>query len=159
QTSGTTVIDGSLAAASVNAQGGTLTVGSAPTGLTPAPLHQWTFNDGTAKDAIGNASGTLVNGAAVIQSGNQGYLSLDGVSQYMRTSTIGETISARTLVAWVQLANLSQQSGGALTLETPSMVDASNVFDSIDYGERTAGQWMAGSELFNRSPVNNGGTS
>ncbi len=32
-----------------------------------------------------------------------------------------------------------------------------SVFDSIVYAERTAGQWMAGSDFFNRTPVNNGG--
>ena len=54
----------------------------------------------------------------------------------MRTSTVGETITAKTLVAWVSLANLTQQAGGVLTLENPSSAGGdSEKFDSIVYAE------------------------
>src|SRR5262245_51373666 len=57
--------------------------------LVPALIHQWTFNDGSANDSVGTANGTLFNGANIVQSGGQGYLSLDGVDDYMRTSPVG----------------------------------------------------------------------
>jgi hypothetical protein len=119
----------------------------------PAKLvHQWTFEDGTAKDSVGHADGTLTNGAQIAG----GRLSLDGVDDYMRTSTIGENIFEKTLVAWVSLTNTSQQAGSALTLEDPTGDDR---FDSIDYGERVAGQWMNGSNVFQRSVADNGGAA
>jgi hypothetical protein len=117
----------------------------------PNPLHRWSFNDGTASDSIGTAHGTLNNGASIAG----GQLQLDGINDYVRTSAINSNIGPKTLVAWTTLANLSQQSGGVLTLENPTGADT---FDSIVYGERTAGQWMNGSNGFSRTPlVNNGG--
>jgi hypothetical protein len=120
----------------------------------PAPpamlLHQWTFEDGTADDSVGTAHGTLHGGAQIVD----GRLSLDGVDDYMQSSTIGQNIYEKTLVAWVSLDNLTQRSGSALTLENPSSAD---VFDGIVYGERAVGQWMNGSNNFARSVPNNGG--
>ncbi len=125
--------------------------GIQPTGL----IHQWTFNDGTARDSVGGAHGTLFNGAAVVNQDGRVGLQLDGINDYMRTSTIPNAIGEKTLVAWVKLSNLTQQSGGVLTLEDPT---GSDVFDSITYGERTANQWMNGSNGWTRSgAANNGG--
>jgi hypothetical protein len=116
-------------------------------------VHRGSFNDGTGNDSVGTANGTLINGATI----SGGRLNLDGINDYMRTSTINENISTKTLVAWVGLANLTQQSGSALTLETPTGTD---VFDGIVYGERTSGQWMADSDFWNRSDgTSNGGAS
>ncbi len=120
---------------------------------TNALLHQWTFNDGTAKDSVGTAHGTLYNGATI----SGGALNLDGVNDYMRTSAIGETITAKTLVAWMKSDNLTQKSGGVLTLENPTG-DSSETFDSIVYAERTDNQWMSGSNGWERSNgTDNGG--
>ena len=114
------------------------------------PIHRWSFNDGTANDSIGTAHGTLNGGATI----GGGQLSLDGVNDFVSTSNIAGAITAKTLVAWVTLGDLAQQSGGALTLQT----GGGATFDSITYGERTAGQWMNGSDGFARSnPANNGG--
>jgi len=122
---------------------------------TNALLHQWTFNDGTARDSVGTANGTLYNGASI----SGGALHLDGVNDYMRTSAIGETITAKTLVAWMKLGNLTQKSGGALTLENPT-ADSSETFDSIVYAERTDKQWMSGSNGWSRSNgTDNGGAA
>lgn len=115
------------------------------------PLHRWSFNDGTANDSIGTAHGVLNNGASIAG----GQLQLDGINDYVRTATIDNSLTAKSLVTWVTLDNLSQRSGGVMTLENPAGGD---VFDSIVYGERTAGQWMAGSNFFSRSNgTNNGG--
>lgn len=113
-------------------------------------LHLWSFNDGTGRDAVGSAHGTLLNGAAI----DQGRLVLDGVNDYLRSSTIDTNISVRTLVVWVSLANLSQQAGSALSLVTPTGTD---VFDGIVYAERVPNQWMNGSSFFDRSVADNGG--
>lgn len=122
-----------------------------PQGL-DALAHRWSFNnDGQAEDSIGSADGTLFNGATV----SGGKLTLDGVDDYVRTSAIDNTIGEKTLVAWVTLDNLAQRSGSVLTLENPSGGD---VFDGIVYGERTANQWMNGSNGHSRSNgVDNGG--
>lgn len=115
----------------------------------PLPKHRWSFNDGTANDSIGTAHGTL-NGGATIGGGK---LSLDGINDFVSTTPIDAGISAKSLVAWVNLNNLTQQSGGVLTLENPTGTD---VFDSIVYGEQTSQQWMNGSNGFARSPANGG---
>lgn len=51
----------------------------------------------------------------------------------------------KTLVAWVTLANTSQQGGGVLTIQE------GEEFDSIAFGERVPGRWMAGSDFFHRT--------
>jgi len=51
----------------------------------------------------------------------------------------------KTLVAWVAPANLSQQGGSALTLQSGDQ------FDAIVLGERARGKWMAGSNYFRRT--------
>jgi hypothetical protein len=113
-------------------------------------LHQWTFN-GNANDSVGNANAGLWNGASIVG----GRLSIDGVNDYARTNLIDNAIGTKTLVAWVSLDNLAQRSGSALTLQN----SAGSLFDGIVYGERTAGQWMSGSNGFVRTPVSNGGVS
>ncbi len=106
--------------------------------------HRWSFNDGTANDSIGTAHGTLNNGASVAG----GQLSLDGINDFVRTAPINNAIASKTMVAWLSLNNLTQQSGGVLTLENPT---GSDVFDSIVYGEAAANRWMNGSDFFNRT--------
>lgn len=55
---------------------------------------------------------------------------------------------AKTLVAWVQLANLEQRGGSAMTIQSGDQ------FDGIVFGEHTARRWMAGSDFFNRTEKN-----
>jgi hypothetical protein len=50
--------------------------------------HRYSFNDGTANDSIGNASGTLMNGASV--TGGKVVLNNDGVST---DATVGQYLS------------------------------------------------------------------
>jgi len=60
-------------------------------------------------------------------------------------------INDKTLVAWVKLANTTQQAGSALT-----MIDHAKRFDAIVFGEISPGKWMAGSDTFNRTQRNQG---
>lgn len=55
-------------------------------------------------------------------------------------------LTDKTLVAWVQVADLDQQGGSVLTLEA-----GNDCFDAIVFGERTPRRWMAGSDGFRRS--------
>ena len=48
----------------------------------------------------------------------------------------------KTLVAWVSPANLNQQGGSVLTIQSGDR------FDAIVFGERARGKWMAGSNFF-----------
>ncbi len=124
--------------------------GCAPT-TAPAPIHRWTFNDGTGNDSIGNLHLTLYNGASVVG----GRLGLDGITQYARTAAMPQTVTVRTLVAWVSPQNLTQRSGGVLAIDTPIAGD--DLFDAIVFGEGTPRQWQSASYYALRSPGNNGG--
>lgn len=119
--------------------------------LLPEPVHRWSFTGNTLDTGtVGGATGTLNNGAAIV--GNR--LSLDGVNDYMLTSGITSPITTKTLVSWVSLSTLSQGAGSALTLQ----YTGGSQFDGIIYAERTANQWMNGSNGFSRSNgANNGG--
>lgn len=57
------------------------------------------------------------------------------------------TLNDKTLVVWCSLSNLDQQSGGTLCIEGESQ------FDGIVFGEIAPGKWMAGSELYKRSQM------
>ena len=62
------------------------------------------------------------------------------------------TIRDKTLVAWVYLDNTTQRGGSALTID-----DQASHFDGIVFGERAPGKWMAGSDGFRRSTVDQSG--
>lgn len=53
--------------------------------------------------------------------------------------------TSKTLVAWVIPANLTQQGGSVLTIQSGDR------FDAIVLGERARGRWMAGSNYFKRT--------
>jgi len=57
-----------------------------------------------------------------------------------------QTLTDKTLVAWVCLANTTQRGGSALTL-----IDSGERFDAIVFGEVAPGRWMAGSDFFHRT--------
>lgn len=65
------------------------------------------------------------------------------VESYPHLPDIGD----KTLVAWVKPATLDQHGGGVLTLEY------ADTFDSIVLGERNEGVWMAGSEMWRRTQM------
>ncbi|MEI8288226.1 MAG: GH32 C-terminal domain-containing protein [Verrucomicrobiota bacterium] len=54
-------------------------------------------------------------------------------------------LTDKTLVAWVSLANLNQQGGSALTIQS------GDEFDAIVFGERARGKWMAGNDRYRRT--------
>ena len=58
--------------------------------------------------------------------------------------------ASKTLVAWVIPANLTQQGGSVLT------VQSGDRFDAIVLGEKVRGRWMAGSNFFRRTQGNQG---
>lgn len=128
-------------------------VASAPANAIPAPIHAWTFDDGTARDVVGGLDGTLNGGATIVG----GKLILDGShdngGSYMSTRSDTVTLTTKTLVSWVSLGNLTQGGGSAL-----SVVQLPNQeFDAVDFGEVAAAQWISGSDFFNRTQGNNGG--
>ena len=118
-------------------------------------VHRWSFNDGTANDSVGTAHGTLY-GTATITAGR---LSLSGSSGNNRMGApLGSALGTdKTLVAWLTLSSLAPNntSGGPLSVGTSNW----GVFDAIVYGERTGGQWMNGSDFWNRTLGNNGGAA
>jgi hypothetical protein len=63
-----------------------------------------------------------------------------------RTNTV--PLTSKTLVAWIQLADLEQAGGSVLTIEHPDGAQ----FDAIVFGERVPRRWMPGSNNFLRTP-------
>ena len=115
-------------------------------GKVPAPIHRWDFSVGT-KDLAGAAKANLQAGASV----QNGGLELDGAG-YLTTDAITQSLSAKTLEAWVQLDNVQQRGGGVITIQTAN----GTTFDSIVFGEKRAGRWLAGSNHFARTQDFNG---
>ncbi|MDQ8188780.1 LamG-like jellyroll fold domain-containing protein [Roseibacillus persicicus] len=115
-------------------------------------VHRWTFESGT--DSIGGADLEFNGGGSL----SDGKLFLDGIDDFAVTKEpLPGDLTERTLVAWVGVDDLSQGGGGVLTMVEGTTSSAD--FDGIVYGERTAGQWMNGSNGFLRSVVNNGGAA
>ncbi len=109
----------------------------------PTPFARWTFDDGTARDSVGELHGTLHEGARIAG----GDLLVDGQKAFMRTVPIPRDFREKTLEAWVRLPTLDQGGGGVVTLED----SRGGVFDSIVFGERQPRKWMAGSTGFQRT--------
>ncbi len=107
----------------------------------PAPIAQWDFARGL-RDQVGELHGTAERGARL----EDGGLVVDGRG-YVVTPPIAKGIGEKTLEAWVRLADLGQRGGGVISIQTPG----GDEFDAIVYGEREAGQWMAGSDGFRRT--------
>ncbi len=106
------------------------------------PLGLWSFADGP-NDQIGALRVSLQGGARLDRDG----LKLDGETGYAQTPPIDRDLTARTFVAWVRLDQLQQRGGGVIGLQT---LDG-NIFDTIVFGERDPGQWMAGSDFYRRT--------
>lgn len=108
----------------------------------PAPISRWTF-DKDLRDEIGQLHGQAKGSARV----EGGALVLDGKTAFVATSPLTKNIKARTLEAWVKLANLGQRGGGVISIQGTK----GEPFDAIVYGEREAGQWMSGSSGHTRT--------
>ncbi|MEK6235990.1 MAG: DUF1549 domain-containing protein, partial [Planctomycetales bacterium] len=107
----------------------------------PRPLALWTFDD-DLRDQIGELHG-VAHGGAKVQGGR---LLLDGRGAYVSTSPLAKNLREKTLAVWLSLDNLQQRGGGAISVQTTGGA----AFDAIVFGERDAGQWMAGSDGFKR---------
>jgi hypothetical protein len=116
--------------------------GDAPPPPRPQPLARWEFEE-DLKDSLGGLHGTAQGGARL----DDGALVVDGKDSFVITEKISQDIGEKTLAALVQLDNLDQRGGGAITLE----INGGVIFDSIVFGEREARRWMAGSNGFVRT--------
>jgi hypothetical protein len=108
----------------------------------PRPLAEWNF-DSDAQDAHGKLHGELQNTAKLAA----GKLQLDGKSAYVATVPLEKDLGEKTLVVWVQLADLKQRGGGVMSVQT---LDG-NSFDAIVFGENEPARWMPGSEFYRRT--------
>jgi hypothetical protein len=113
----------------------------------PAPSHWWTFEQ-DGRDLVGKLDAKL-NGGALIKNGR---LMLDGEGSFAETGPTAETLTAKTLEAWVALSTLDQRGGGVITTESIG----GGVFDALVFGERQKSKWMAGSNNSVRTQNVNG---
>jgi cytochrome c553 len=105
----------------------------------PAALAEWDFEDGAAP-----AIPLTLHGGAKI---SEGALHLNGRDGWASSGPLATTLKARTLEAWVSLANLDQAGGGVFTVQDLG----GDVFDAIVFAESGPRQWLAGSNNFART--------
>lgn len=115
--------------------------GTVETPVPPKPFAKWDF-DSDLHDSVSGLKGRAVGNARI----EGGALVLDGNS-FVETMPVKLMVKEKTLEVLVQLDNLEQRGGGVISIETLG----GTVFDSIVYGEREAGHWMAGSNGFART--------
>ena len=108
----------------------------------PKPIARWSFDD-DASDDIGGLDLELQGGAKI----DGGRLILDGKTAFASSPPLVVDLEEKTLEVWVQLSDLTQRAGGALSVETLN----GDTFDSIVFAERTAGHWLPGSDFFRRT--------
>jgi hypothetical protein len=110
-------------------------------------IGRWTFENGSLADSSGHFGNlSLIKGAYI----SNGSLVVNAAQQsYARSSNYnGPAITAKTLVAWARVDDLSARGGTLLTLEKSNGAD---VFDGIVYAEIRPLEWMAGSNHFIRT--------
>ena len=111
---------------------------AAPAEVPPA-VAEWDFEDGA-----GSSLPLTLHGGAHIA---DGALHLNGRDAWASSGPLGTTLRARTLEAWVTLANLDQVGGGVFTVQDLT----GDVFDAIVFAENGPRQWLAGSNNFART--------
>ncbi|WP_437185195.1 DUF1553 domain-containing protein [Planctomicrobium sp. SH668] len=104
---------------------------------------------------------SLAQHAIPLQNENQvdfrgGTARFDGAS-YLVSSPLEMTLREKSMEVWVQPDDYDQRGGGVMTLQLAN----GDRFDSIVLGEIAAGEWIAGSDFFNRTrsfegPAENG---
>jgi hypothetical protein len=114
-----------------------------PSPSAPVPLAEWTF-DKDLSDTQNHLPLTLTGNARI----ENGALILDGQSM-AQSDALPKNLQAKTLEAWIQLDNLTQQGGGALTVQSKGGA----LFDAIVFGEKKPAHWVAGSDHFTRSEL------
>jgi hypothetical protein len=122
--------------------------GTVHASLNDGLVAYWSFDDCTAKDAIGNGHDGSIRGNPQCVNGVSGKaFNFNGSDDFIETATnLGVNFKEKTLVAWVKLNDLEQQGGGVVGIQTAIRDD----FDSIVYGEKTKYHWMTGSGYFLR---------
>lgn len=108
-----------------------------------APLVEWRFDNKLDDRRINGASALRLIGSAKIENGALQV----GPDSYAVSEPIKKPLREKTLSVLVQLDNLKQRSGGAITVQTAD----GNVFDSVVFGEQAPQQWLAGSNVFART--------
>ncbi|HYE18639.1 MAG TPA: DUF1553 domain-containing protein [Tepidisphaeraceae bacterium] len=108
----------------------------------PTPIARWDFRDG-AFDQTGHLHAHLRGRAELKPEG----LVLVGRESHAIAGPLPTTLKAKTLEAWVKLANVRQRGGGVIGIQNP----ATSQFDTIVFGEREPGKWVAGSDFFKRT--------
>ncbi|MBX9788216.1 MAG: DUF1553 domain-containing protein [Pirellulales bacterium] len=107
----------------------------------PRPIARWDFDDQT--DALGGLA-IKTHGAAQLC---DGALVLDGQTGYAATVPLARDLCAKTLQAWVRLADLEQRGGAAISIQS---LDG-QTFDALVFAEQQPGEWLAGSNNFVRT--------
>jgi hypothetical protein len=129
-----------------------LTLASGAFASAPPLVGAWNFTSGSTADTTGNWSTFKLHGSASLSSTG---LIVNGTGNGANAASAwgaasgysGPALTNKTLVAWVRLDSTSVVSGSPLALFKPS----GDRFDAIVYAEQNAGQWMAGSDHFNRT--------
>lgn len=108
----------------------------------PSPLYAWDF-DFDWRERKGALASYPVGAPRV----EGGALVIADANSYVETDLLPVEIGGKTLEVVVQLSDLGQRGGAAISLQTPDGA----VFDSVVFGEREPQRWMAGSNDFQRS--------
>jgi len=108
----------------------------------PKPIAIWDFEK-NADDRLSGLKVQLVGDARI----EQGALVVNGGRAHAISDKLPFALKAKTLEAWVQLADLRQRGGGVMSVQTPDGVH----FDAIVFGEREPEKWLAGSNGFTRT--------
>lgn len=107
----------------------------------PIAVARWEF-DHDLSDSVGGLHGTAKGNARI----EDGALILDGNS-FVETTPVARALFEKTLEAWIQLDNLDQRGGAAISVQN----HVGGTFDAVVFGEREPKRWMAGSNNFLRS--------
>jgi len=113
----------------------------------PLPIARWEF-EGNLKDSLGTLHGTAHGPVRF----DKGAVVFDGKSAYVETAPLAKDLKEKTLEVWVMLDRLNQGGGGVMNIQRRDGV----IFDAIVFGERDPGQWLAGSNGFERTQSFNG---
>jgi len=108
--------------------------------LSLQPIAAWNFDD-SLQDAVGESHLKLFGNARI----EDGALVVDGGFAF--SERLPKKLGEKTLEAWVQLSSLDQRGGGVITVQTRNGA----LFDSVVFGEREPGEWIAGSNGFVRT--------
>ena len=106
------------------------------------PISQWLFDE-DGRDDLGLLHASLEGDARI----ENGALVLDGKTAFARSVPLTADLAAKTLEVWLQLDDLEQRGGGALSVQMQNGA----VFDAIVFGERQPGRWILGSDGFTRT--------